>query len=47
MKKLLLSIITITAYSLGANAQVNIPDAKLKAYLLADTTINTLSLIHI
>ncbi len=41
MKKLLLSIITITAYSLGANAQVNIPDAKLKAYLLADTTINT------
>ena len=42
MKKILLSIITITAFVFGANAQnVNIPDANFKTYLLGNTLINT------
>ena len=42
MKKILLSIITITAFVFGANAQnVNIPDANFKTYLVGYTAINT------
>jgi len=42
MKKIILSIITITAFSIGVNAQiVNIPDANFKAFLVATPTINT------
>jgi hypothetical protein len=42
MKKLILSIITIAAFSLGANAQnVNIPDANFKTYLVGNSAINT------
>ncbi len=42
MKKLLLSIVTITVFSFCATAQnVNIPDANFKAYLVGNTLINT------
>jgi uncharacterized protein YjdB len=42
MKKILLSVITLTALSFGANAQnVNIPDANFKAYLVGNAAINT------
>ncbi len=42
MKRILLSIITITAFGFVANAQnVNIPDANFKAYLVGNTAINT------
>lgn len=42
MKKVLLSILTITTFSFLSNAQnVNIPDANFKAYLLGNTAINT------
>tara|TARA_B100000809_G_scaffold212419_1_gene216378 strand:- start:2482 stop:3975 length:1494 start_codon:yes stop_codon:yes gene_type:complete len=42
MKRILLSIIIITVFSFGANAQnVNIPDANFKAYLVGNSAINT------
>ena len=42
MKKVLLSILTLTAICTGATAQnVNIPDANFKAYLLGNASINT------
>jgi len=42
MKKLLLSVLTITVFGFGAKAQnVNIPDANFKAFLLASIPINT------
>ncbi|MFT5778382.1 MAG: hypothetical protein ACI837_001338 [Crocinitomicaceae bacterium] len=42
MKRLLVSIITITAFSFGVNAQnVNIPDVNFKAYLVGNAAINT------
>jgi Leucine-rich repeat (LRR) protein len=42
MKKLILSIISIAAFNLGASAQnVNIPDADFKAYLIGNLSINT------
>jgi len=42
MRELLLSIITVTVLGFGASAQVvNIPDANFKAYLIANTAINT------
>lgn len=42
MKKLLLSIVTVSAFSTAVNAQnVIIPDASFKAYLLGNAAINT------
>ncbi|MBL4668737.1 MAG: hypothetical protein JKY30_05685, partial [Flavobacteriales bacterium] len=42
MKKILLSILTITAFAFGTNAQnVNIPDANFKTYLVGNSAINT------
>lgn len=42
MKKIILSIFTITVFGFGANAQdVTIPDANFKAYLVGNTAINT------
>jgi hypothetical protein len=42
MKKTLLSLVAFTLLCIGANAQnVNIPDANFKAYLVANTAINS------
>jgi hypothetical protein len=42
MKRILLSILTITVFGFGAKAQnVNLPDANFKAYLVGNTAINT------
>ena len=42
MKKILLSILTLLAFTVGVNAQnVNVPDANFKAYLVGNAAINT------